>query len=372
MKLRIALVHPFSWPEVRRGGERYLYDLACYLDRAGHNVEVITGTSGRSSKGSWGGAVVRRLRHLSSGPLSRVDPNRSFGARALPTLIRGRFDVVHCFTPSAALAARAARRRTLYTVLGHPSAELVSSLPGEARHMGRAIRSSTAVAALSRASADATRRAFGRAAWVLPPGVAMDQFQLEAGARTGPPRILFTAFASNPEKGLATLVRAFRMVLDQIPEARLVLAGPGDPAPALSTLGPDLERVTAAIDHLGEGRIDDVPALYRNATVTALPSTNEAFGLVLVESLASGTPVVCSAAGGMPEIVDRPTIGRAVPYGDADALARALVETIALARDPLTPRRCREHAGRWGWRERVGGLHEDVYRKILEGSNEPG
>ena len=42
----VALVHPYSWPEVKRGGERYLADIAWYLGEAGHTVDVITGTSG--------------------------------------------------------------------------------------------------------------------------------------------------------------------------------------------------------------------------------------------------------------------------------------------------------------------------------------
>src|SRR5439155_26035519 len=46
--LRIAVVHPFSWPEVRRGGERYLDDLVWYLTEAGHAVDVITGTTSPS------------------------------------------------------------------------------------------------------------------------------------------------------------------------------------------------------------------------------------------------------------------------------------------------------------------------------------
>ena len=62
--LRIAVVHPFSWPEVRRGGERYLDDLVWYLTEAGHAVDVVTGTTSPSFVAARGGATERRRRNV--------------------------------------------------------------------------------------------------------------------------------------------------------------------------------------------------------------------------------------------------------------------------------------------------------------------
>jgi glycosyltransferase involved in cell wall biosynthesis len=95
-----------------------------------------------------------------------------------------------------------------------------------------------------------------------------------------------------------------------------------------------------------------------------MPSEHEAFGLVLAESLACGTPVVCTDDGGMPEIVNDPAIGRTFPVGDVDAFAQALDDVIDLARDPLTPARCRESALRWDWQTSVGPKHEALYRRV--------
>lgn len=368
--LRIALVHPFSWPEVRRGGERYLADLAWYLAGAGHRVEVITGTTGRPGASEEGGVRYHRLGHLPPGRLARrgYGHAETFGVRAFPALLRRRaFDVVHAFTPTAAIAARLAGHRTLFTVLGHPAPALVAALPRESRLMRRAVRSATMVAALSAASAAATEASFGRPAAVLPPGVIIDRFPLSPEPRTGPPRVLFPAFASNPEKGLGTLMEAFAILLEREPDARLVLAGPGDPEWAFERLGDRARAVREATERAGIGRIEDLPDRYGAATTTALPSTNEAFGLILVESLACGTPAVCGEDGGMPEIVDRPEVGRTAPFGDAPALAVALGEAIELARDPATPSRCRGHATRWGWNERVGPLHERIYADLAAG-----
>jgi len=372
--LKIALVHPFSWPEVRRGGERYLADLQWYLVRAGHRVEVITGTAGRTGRSRSGATTTHRLRHIRSTRLARrgYAEAETFGARAFPLLLRRRFDVVHALTPTAAVAAGRARQRTLYTVLGHPSRALVDALPFESGLIRKAIRSATVVAALSESSALATEEAFGRRPLVLPPGVVLDRFPLRDEPRLGPPRVLFPAFASNPQKGLGTLVEAFAMMLERLPDARLVLAGPGDHDWAFDRLaGRDAARVRAATEVVGVGTIEDLPARYATSTVTALPSTNEAFGLILLESLATGTPVVGGDGGGIPEIVDRPEVGRTVPFGDARALAGALEATIVCARDPRTPARCRARAERWGWVERVGAQHEAVYRQLAHGGRTP-
>jgi phosphatidylinositol alpha-mannosyltransferase len=360
-KLRIALVHPFIWPNVRRGGERYLDDLAWYLTRAGHKVDVITGAEPGSPSAH--GAHIVQVRYPRSGWfLPRgISATDTFGLAALPRL-RDHYDVVHAFTPAAALAARVARAPTLFTLLGHPAPEIFESRAQRAL-TAAAVRRSTAVAALSEASAAQAEQTFGRPAEVLSPGVRLDRFDARLEARVGAPQILFPA-AALPQKGLTLLLSAMALVLERLPDARLVIGGPGDPAWAFAELGAARASVEGAVDVLGAGSADEVAGRYRSATVTVLPSRDDAFGLVLVESLACGTPAVCCRAGGMPEIVDRAGVGRVAPYGDAAALARALDEAIALARDPATAGRCREHARHWDWSDVIGPAHEAVYHRI--------
>jgi glycosyltransferase involved in cell wall biosynthesis len=122
-------------------------------------------------------------------------------------------------------------------------------------------------------------------------------------------------------------------------------------------------EIAAAIDDLGVGALTGVAERYQDATVTVLPSVDEAFGLVLVESLACGTPVVASDSGGMPEIVTS-EVGRLVAPEDIDALAVAVLEAIAMARDPQMPKRCADHAQQWSW-DTVGPHHLDAYQAAL-------
>lgn len=367
--MRIALAHPYIWPEVRRGAERYVDDLAWYLSGQRHEVIVVTGTEGPSStEVRPDGVVVHRRHHVGMVKLARVgiDRGQAFLLTALPALRAARPDVVHAMVPAASVAATVSRTPVLFTYIGHPTTAQVAALPRAERALYRAAsRTATATAALSTASASACDDLFGRRPDVLPPGVRLDRFPLDPHVRTGTPRVLFSAAPSDRRKRLDLVLRAMPTVLDRRPDARLVVSGQGDAAWALDTVPAGArERVAAALDLLGPGTPDEVPRRYREATVTVLPSVDEAFGLALVESLASGTPVVTASGGGPADIVSADDVGRTFAAGSAGALAGALLAAIDLAGAATTPAACRRHAARWGWAEAVGSRHEEVYERV--------
>lgn len=366
--MRVALVHPYSWPAVRRGGERYVHDLATWLGSRGHEVDLLTGETELTGRTGMGGGVsepdrVRRIGLPVDVPARLaargVTPLDLFGVQVLPRLLRERYDVVHSLVPSGGLAAALALRPSVWTALGHPSPD-----NAPARRWSRVLlrRSATAVrvpAALSRSAADGLEALTGRRAVVLPPGVRTADFAVRAEAPTGPFRLLFPAFAADPRKRLHVLLAALPTVLEAQPDTRLLLGGGGDPSAAFDALDPGVRRVVdGAVDDLGTGELAELPGRYRAASVTVLPSVDEAFGLVLVESLACGTPVVCSRSGGMPEIVDS-SVGRLARPDDPADLARAVVESFSRVVDPAV---CAARAQTWDW-EHVGRLHELVYAK---------
>jgi glycosyltransferase involved in cell wall biosynthesis len=114
------------------------------------------------------------------------------------------------------------------------------------------------------------------------------------------------------------------------------------------------------------GHVED-PSVYRGvirqARALVLPSEWEAFGLVLLEAMAAGTPVVATAVGGVPEVLDGGAAGRLVPYGDPNALGNALRETID---DPTGTRQrvaaATERVRAFDWSATVA-RHLEVYRE---------
>lgn len=363
--LRIALLHPFAWPDVRRGGERYLDDLAWYLRGQGHHVDVITGTAGAGRVDAHANGDDVRLRQLPNLVVWRLrlklrEPE-TFGLRAVPTLLRRRYDIVHALMPTAALASVATRQATVCSLIGYPTAELSSARHTKRRVLASAIKSATAVTALSSAVRDDVATLFGRTPNVLPPGVRTDRFL--PGPQQPDQRSILFASALIPDKGLDVLLAAFARLGSEYSDVRLTLCGPGDPAWAFERVGDAMAPVRDRIDLPGPGDPADLPRRYADATVTVLPSRNEAFGLALAESLASGTPVV-GCRGGADDIVTD-AVGRITEFGDVDGLVAALAAALELAKDPGVAARCIDRAQRWDWQLSVGPQHEALYREVL-------
>ena len=128
-----------------------------------------------------------------------------------------------------------------------------------------------------------------------------------------------------PEKGHPTLLEAWPLVLAAVPEAYLLVVGEGSRREALERRAADLairDRVVFT------GRRDDVPAVTAALDVAVLPSYREAQGLSILEAMALARPVVASAVGGIPEMIEDGVSGLLVPPHDPPALARAIVRLL--------------------------------------------
>ncbi len=126
-------------------------------------------------------------------------------------------------------------------------------------------------------------------------------------------------------KGIDVLIKAARIVTDKIPDVAFALAGDGE-------LMLDMKKLKAELNlnnvyFLGHQNQTDVSSLYNAAEVSVVPSRIEPFGLVAIEALACGTPVVATRAGGLPDFVND-KIGQLVEMENPDALADAIIEEL--------------------------------------------
>jgi glycosyltransferase involved in cell wall biosynthesis len=124
-------------------------------------------------------------------------------------------------------------------------------------------------------------------------------------------------------KGADTLIEAMPKVLRAAPDASLVLVGDGDDRPRLEQLARD-HRVSERACFLHRLTREQLFACYANCDVFALPSRGEGFGLVFLEAMAFGKPVVGGAHGGIPDIVVDGVSGLLVPHGNVERLAQSL------------------------------------------------
>ena len=140
------------------------------------------------------------------------------------------------------------------------------------------------------------------------------------------------------KKGLDVLLEAMRLVVAELPTARLLIAGDGPERAGLEALAKRLELTSHTV-WLGHLSRDAMERAFAEVWVQAVPSRwEEPFGLVAAEAMMRGTAVVASRGGGLGEQVVDGATGALVPVGDAGALAGALVRIL----------RCRATAEAWG------------------------
>jgi glycosyltransferase involved in cell wall biosynthesis len=180
------------------------------------------------------------------------------------------------------------------------------------------------------------------------------------GVPDGAPLILLAGRLALP-KGQVEFVEAAALTRDELPEARFIVAGGLAVAEGADPGFPEeLQRLVAERGLAGRvlftGFRRDLARILECATVACVPSWDEAFGMVVIEAMSLGVPVVGTRAGGIPELVDEGVDGSLVPPRDAAALGRALVD---LARDPVRARTMGAH-GRAKVEERFSlDLHMD-------------
>ncbi|HEV2821168.1 MAG TPA: glycosyltransferase family 4 protein [Solirubrobacteraceae bacterium] len=360
--MEVALLHPFYWPEVRRGSERVVHDLGAGLTAAGHRARVVATHPSLRGWSLEDGVAVRRLPRRPE-RLARVT-GLPAPAGHLPALVahlhRRPPDVVHAFFVGEGLAAlawgRARGRPVVLSVMGLPHERSYGGRR-QARAAARVARRVDAVVAISAAVADGVRAHLAGRVEVIHPGVDLDTFA-PGGERAPAPTVYCPAALEDPRKQAALLLGAFARVRAERPDARLLIERPRDAALAARLAAAEgVETLAAAGDDA------TLVARYRRAWATVLPSRREAFGLVLAEGLACGTPGVGAREGGIPEVIGSDGVGRLHEPGDEQALARALLEGLELGGDPGVGAACAAHARRFDQRGAVRA-HLALYREL--------
>lgn len=358
--MRIAFTHAFCWPEVRRGAERFVQELGAALARRGHDVTFLS-SGWDPADTTLDGVRTVRLRRFREDSWGHEG---DFGRRVLPRLLAGRFDAVHSMGRRDALASvRAARlhprRRTVITDLGLPSREFWGNYPKEAEVVEAVVAGIDVYGCMSQFALDFLARDHGRTDGVITPGgVDLASFR-PAGARDPRPTLLLSGAFTEPRKGAATVLAALPIIARTEPEVQLWLSGQGDPADLLAAAPPEARKRTVC---LGPGGAGDQQERYGRAWATVLPSTDDSFGMALIESHACGTPIVVSTHGAPQELVDEGTTGELCQPHDAEGFAAASLRAFALARMGSTVSACRKAAARFSWDDAIAPLCEQLYQ----------
>lgn len=347
MSLRVVLTHLYGWPEVRRGAERYVHELAAALQWLGHDVHVLVSSTSPGRSTVLGVPVLALPR--SAPPVSPASrrTQAAFAARLLPTALRLRPDVWHANSLyDGALAATVPGSKAVFTLHGPVTAE-VAALPVVRRLRGAQLVSVSDTQC--RAAAQ-----HGMASTVVPPGVDTEVFVPGRG-RSPHPVVLYVGTLDPARKNVPLLLTAAAETLPHVPDLEVWLAGEGDPAPLLREAPP---AVRDRVRHLGALEGAALVDVYQRAWCVALLSEREVFGMAVLEGLACGLPALVLDDGWGPAGLVADGCGVATTRAGAGA---DLVQVLDLAAQRDVAQRCRARAEEYDWRGAIAPRMVEVY-----------
>jgi D-inositol-3-phosphate glycosyltransferase len=410
--MNVAMLSYHTCPLATLGGKDtggmnvYVRDLTLELGRMGIHVDVFTRSQDEHVPHvlhdlGYGNRVV----HVPAGP--EVPCPRQEMADYIPQFVDGikkfaeekniHYDLIHSHYWMSGLAAEALSGAwggtpivQMFHTLGEMKNRVARSetereggyrLDGERHVMGRVDRIIAATPA-EQAQLEWLYGADMRKVYVVPPGVDVDHFypipvdEARQFIGLGPEaRMLLFVGRIEPLKGLDTLIKAVAClrVKDLAEPVHLAVIG-GDPDAAPEEMSAEMVRIQKMCDDLTVGKMvaflgkrsqDTLPYYYSAAEVVVMPSHYESFGMVALEAMACGTPVIASQVGGLAFLVQDGVTGYHVPDEDDDALCGKL---SALLGDAALRRRlgqnAAEYAQTYAWPKIAAQLFE-IYSDMV-------
>lgn len=327
--MRIGMVCPYSF-DVPGGVQSHVLQLAKVMRARGHEVSVLAPASPHVCLPEYVVSAGKAIPIPYNGSVARLQFSPAVHGRVRRWLVDGDFDVLHLHEPNAPSlsmwALRVAEGPIVATFHTSTTKSLTLSVfqgllkPWHEKIIGRI------------AVSDVARRwqmeALGTDAVEIPNGVDVDALS-SAPLLDGYPRpgktVLFLGRYDEPRKGMAVLLDALPKVAERIPDLQVLVVGHGDEDELRRQAGELADRMSFL------GLVDDAAkaSAMRSADVYCAPNVGgESFGIVLVEAMAAGTPVVASDLDAFRRVLRDGEVGRLAPVGDGAALADALIELL--------------------------------------------
>ncbi len=410
--LSIAMLSYHTCPLAILGGKDtggmnvYVRDLTCELGRLGIHVDVFTRSQDEHvphvvHELGYGNRVV----HVAAGPevpvpkqdLPEYIPEFVEGIKAFAAEKRIKYDLIHSHYWMSGLAAESLSNSWggtpivhMFHTLGEMKNRIARSdeeresperIAGEKRVLARADRVVVATLA-EQTQLRFLYRANERKLDIIPPGVdtshfypiPSDEAKLFLGLKPEDRMVLFVG-RIEPLKGVDTLIEAMSCLnlKDDRKPVHLAIIG-GEPDASSEEMSKEMARLQKLCDELAMGQTvvflgkrgqDTLPYYYSAAEVVVMPSHYESFGMVALEAMACGTPVIASDVGGLGFLVQDGETGYTVPDGEPDKLCDRL--SLLLSDHNLREsmgRRAEEVAQSYDW-EKIAAKIVDVYEGLV-------
>ena len=371
--MKIALVSPYDFAHPG-GVPSHISSLERYLTQMGHEVKVIAPASKAVTTFGDRFIPIGKPRPVpSSGSIVRISISFRLASTIKEVLNREKFDIVHLHEPFMPMLCSAVLRfsnvpnvGTFHACDGKPGYKF--GRPISTLILRRRRRKLDGKIAVSKPAMNYASRYVPGQYEIIPNGVDTRLFTPDVAPIEqfcdGKQNILFLGRLEH-RKGLKYLLEAYQSVKREIPNSRLIVVGPG------TRLRKGYERWVKR-NHLEDvvfvGYIseEDKPRYFKTADIYCAPSTgHESQGVVLLESMAVGTPIVASNIEGYASVLTHGEEGLLVPPKDSAALARTLISVMTDA--PLRQRMGAKgilKAKQYSW-EQVAQRVLDYYNRVL-------
>ena len=372
--MKIAMVSPydFTWPG---GVTAHVAQLARELGRSGHEVQVLAphSPSRESQDADLHVPLGRSVPLPSGGSIARVSLSWWLYPKVRALLRKEQFDVIHLHEPMAPILPLCVLEFSDSVNVGTFHASYARQHLYRITHpiIKRWQQRLHGNIAVSPAARRYVNNAFPGDYEIIPNGIDFKHFSTDVAPmpqyQDGKINILFVGRLEK-RKGLRYLLEAYGKLKWDLPNIRLIVVGPGNP-------DKESYRVMSSqnlqdVEFVGRVSYDDLPRYYASADIFCSPATGaESFGIVLLEAMSAGKPVVASDIEGFRGVMTHGEQGLLVPKKDSNALAEALG---MLARDPELRRKLGGNGNRlaeeYRW-EVVAGRVEAYYNTCLKAAN---
>ena len=376
--MKIALVSPYDYAYAS-GVNIHIQSLERQLNKMGHQVKVIAPSSAKID--GTDDKFIRIGRPVpvpAGGTICRVTVSLRLANRIKEVLAREKFDIIHLHEPFVPMLCSAVLRfsdslniGTFHAFEGKPGYNLGWPF-GRILLWRRSHKLAGKIAVSEPAREYASKYVPGHYD-IIPNGIDMERFSSDVSPIDeycdGKLNILFVGRLEQ-QKGLGYLLKAYKQVKREISNSRLIVVGPG------TRLRPGYERQVlrdglSDVVFVGGKSQEELPRYYKTADVFCSPATGlESFGIVLLEAMAVGKPIVATDIEGYASVLTHGREGLMVPPRDVDQLAGALIRFM---KDEKLRREMGQRglltARNYSW-ERVAHRITDYYQKIMDEAGE--
>jgi phosphatidylinositol alpha-mannosyltransferase len=370
-KLRIGIICPYGW-DTPGGVQIHIKELAQWLITKGHEVSVLAPITDEDGDiEPWIVSAGRPISIPYNGAIAKVIFGPLASSRVKQWIAGGDFDLLHLHEPAipslSLLAGWAGDGPMVATFHAATNSQKIANAIGTM--LDPLIERITAKIAVSEIARETLKDRFSTEAVVIPNGIDTNKFEgIGTRAEWALPNTLgFIGRFDEPRKGLSVLLDAIPEIVTQVPNLRVLVAGPGEVKDFQKQVPPELRDQITFL-----GRISELEKaqFFKSISLYIAPNTGgESFGIILAEAMASRTPIIASDLPAFESLLDQGKSGQLFATGNSSALASAVVKLLGdeTARKNITDAGY-EKSKFYGWNS-VGEQVLSVYEMALVGNS---